>query len=66
MSRVSIDPSAKLHHQLAEIADRRGIGMEECLLNALKAYAEQEADVYKTDLCAVDNLERAFFLSVAE
>lgn len=66
MSSISVSLNDALKAKLARIACKSGRSVEECVALALRDYVENYEDVYKTDLCAVDNLERSFFLSVGE
>lgn len=66
MAKLSVSVSAELNRKIAAIADKSGRSVEECVALALRDYIENYEDVYKTDLCSVDNLERAFFLSIGE
>ncbi len=66
MSRISVSIDDQLNAKLALIARKSGKSVEECAALALRDYVENYEDVYKTDLCAVDNLERSFFLSIGE
>lgn len=66
MSSISVSLNDALKAKLARIAEKSGKSVEECVALALRDYVENYEDVYKTDLCAVDNLERSFFLSIGE
>lgn len=66
MSNISVSISDSLNAKLALIAQKSGKTVDECAALALRDYIENYEDVYKTDLCAVDNLERSFFLSIGE
>lgn len=66
MSNISVSLNDALKAKLARIAEKSGKPVEECVALALRDYVENYEDVYKTDLCAVDNLERSFFLSIGE
>lgn len=66
MSTISVSIDDKLNAKLALIARKSGKSAEECAAQALRDYVENYEDVYKTDICAVDNLERSFFLSIGE
>ncbi|MBS4772793.1 MAG: hypothetical protein KHX55_00775 [Proteobacteria bacterium] len=66
MSNISVSISDGLNAKLALIAQKSGKTVDECVALALRDYIENYEDVYKTDLCAVDNLERSFFLSIGE
>lgn len=66
MSNISVSISDGLNAKLALIAQKSGKTVDECIALALRDYIENYEDVYKTDLCAVDNLERSFFLSIGE
>lgn len=66
MSNISVSLSEDLKQKIAAIAAKSGRSVDECVMLALRDYVENYEDVYKTDLCAVDNLERSFFLSIGE
>ena len=66
MAGFSISLSDELQKKLSLISEKSGRSMDECVVSALREYVENYEDVYKTDLCAVDNLERSFFLFVGE
>ena len=66
MSSISVSLNDALKAKLARIAEKSGKSVEECVALALRDYVENYEDFYKTDLCAVDNLERSFFLSIGE
>lgn len=66
MSSISVSLNDALKAKLARIAEKSGKSVEEYVALALRDYVENYEDVYKTDLCAVDNLERSFFLSIGE
>lgn len=66
MSSISVSLNDAQKAKLARIAEKSGKSVEECVALALRDYVENYEDVYKTDLCAVDNLERSFFLSIGE
>lgn len=66
MTAISVSINNDLHKKLAKIACKSGRSLEDCLVLALQNYVEEYEDVYKTDLCAVDNLERSFFLAIGE
>lgn len=66
MSSISVSLNDALKAKLVRIAEKSGKSVEECVALALRDYVENYEDVYKTDLCAVDNLERSFFLSIGE
>lgn len=66
MSEISIKINAELHKKIAKIAEKNGQSLNDCVTKALAAYVDEYEDVYKTDICAVDNLERSFFLSIGE
>lgn len=66
MSNITFCVSDSLNQKLAQIAKKSGRSVDECVELALRDYVENYEDVYKTDLCAVDNLERSFFLSIGE
>lgn len=66
MSSISVSINDGLNAKLTLIARKSGKSVDECIAAALRDYVENYEDVYKTDLCAVDNLERSFFLSIGE
>ncbi len=66
MSRITFEISEQLHQKLAAAAAKSGRSLAEVAEQAVADYIENDEDVYKTDLCTVDNLERAFFLSIGE
>ncbi len=66
MSRITFEISEQLHQKLAAVAAKSGRSLAEVAEQAVADYIENYEDVYKTDLCTVDNLERAFFLSIGE
>ena len=66
MSNVSISINAELQSKLSKIAQKSGRSVDDCIALALQEYVANYEDFYQTDLCAVDNLERSFFLSVGE
>lgn len=66
MAEISISLNADLQKKLAKLAKKNGLSFDDLVAKALSTYVEEYEDVYKTDLCAVDNLERSFFLSIGE
>lgn len=66
MSRISVSLSEELNQKISAIAAKSGKTLDDCVALALRDYIDNYEDVYKTDLCSVDNLERAFFLSIGE
>lgn len=66
MSNISVSLSEDLKQKIAAIAAKSGRSFDDCVMLALRDYVENYEDVYKTDLCSVDNLERSFFLSIGE
>lgn len=66
MTDVSVSINADLQKKIAKIAKKNGQSFDELVVKALAQYVEDYEDVYKTDVCAVDNLERSFFLSIGE
>lgn len=66
MTKLSVSVPAEINRKIAAIAEKSGRSVEECVALALRDYIENYEDVYRTDLCTVDNLERAFFLSIGE
>ena len=66
MSKISVNMSEELQSRLTAIATRTHRSFEECIELALREYADNYDDFYKTDFCSVDNAERAFFFAAAE
>ena len=66
MRQISVNISDELQNKIAQIAKKSHRSFDDCVALALNEYAENFEDFYKTDLCSVDKLERAFFLSVGE
>ena len=66
MHQISVSLPDDLQNKISKIAAKSGKSLDECVAIALRDYVENYEDVYKTDLCAVDNLERSFFLSIGE
>ena len=66
MSSVTIKISDELQAKLTKIAHQIHCSFDDCIDYALREYAENYSDYYKTELCAVNNSERAFFFSAAE
>lgn len=66
MTEISISLNADLKKKITKIARKNGQSVDEVITKALASYVEEYEDVYKTDICAVDNLERSFFLSIGE
>ncbi len=66
MSRISVSVTDELQQKIADIAARSGRSLDDCIALALRDYVENYEDVYKTDRCTVNNLERSFFLSIGE
>lgn len=66
MSRISVSVTDELQQKIADIAARSGRSLDDCIALALRDYVENYEDVYKTDRCMVNNLERSFFLSIGE
>ncbi len=66
MTEISVTINEDLRKKIAKIAEKNGQNLNDCVAKALAAYVEEYEDVYKTDICAVDNLERSFFLSIGE
>ena len=66
MSKISVNMSEELQSRLTAIATRTHRSFEECVELALREYADNYDDFYKTDFCSVDNAERAFFFVAAE
>lgn len=66
MTDISVSLSADLYKKLQTLSAKSGQSVEDCLELAVAEYIENYEDTYKTDLNSVSNLERSFFLSVAE
>lgn len=66
MTTISVSINADLQKKIAKIAKKNGQSLDDCIAKALSHYVDEYEDVYKTDICAVDNLERSFFLSIGE
>ena len=66
MHQISVSLPDDLQNKISKIAAKSGKSLDECVAIALRDYVENYEDVYKTDICAVDNLERSFFLSIGE
>jgi len=66
MVEISVTIDKNMHKKIANIAEKSGQSLNDCILNALGCYIDEYEDVYKTDMCSVDNLERSFFLSIGE
>lgn len=66
MSNISVSINEDLQKRIAKIAKKSGRSVEECVAVALSEYIDNYEGFYKTDICAMDNLERSFFLSIAE
>ena len=66
MTNISVNISSELNKKIALIAQKSGLNLDECVALALSEYIENYEDVYKTDICSVDNLERSFFLAIGE
>ena len=66
MRQISVSLPDDLQNKISKIAAKSGKSLDECVALALRDYVENYEDVYKTDICAVDNLERSFFLSIGE
>ena len=66
MTNISFNISSDLNKKLALIAEKSGLNLDECISLALSEYIDNYEDVYKADVCSVDNLERSFFLSIGE
>lgn len=66
MRQFSIAISEDLRRKITVLAKQKKQSVEDCINQALYEYIETSQDNYKTDLCAVDNLERSFFLSIGE
>ncbi len=66
MSKLAVNVNDELKYKIEKIAQKSGRSLDDCVAIALRNYVEEYEDVYRTDLCAVDNLERSFFLSIGE
>lgn len=66
MRKISVMVNDDLQNKIEKIAKKSGRSVDDCVALALRDYIENYEDIYKTDLCAVDNLERSFFLSIGE
>lgn len=66
MTDISVSINADLEKKAAKIAKKNGLSLDELMAKALAQYVEDYEDVYKTDICSVNNLERSFFLSIGE
>ncbi len=66
MRKISVMVNDDLQNKIEKIAQKSGRSVDDCVALALRDYIENYEDIYKTDLCAVDNLERSFFLSIGE
>lgn len=66
MSNISVSLDKNLYGKLARLAAKSGRPVEDCLELAVAEYVENYEDAYRTDLNAVDSLERSFFLAVGE
>lgn len=66
MTDISVSLSADLYKKLQTLSAKSSQSVEDCLELAVAEYIENYEDTYKTDLNSVSNLERSFFLSVAE
>lgn len=66
MSNISVSLDKNLYGKLAELAAKSGRSAEDCLELAVSEYIENYEDSYRTDLNAVDSLERSFFFAAAE
>ncbi len=66
MTNISIKLSEDLLKKMALLAEKNNQSINDIALEALSSYVNECEDIHQTDLCAVDNLERSFFLSIAE
>ena len=66
MRKISVMVNDDLQNKIEKFAQKSGRSVDDCVALALRDYIENYEDIYKTDLCAVDNLERSFFLSIGE
>ena len=66
MRKISVMVNDDLQNKIEKNKKKSGRSVDDCVALALRDYIENYEDIYKTDLCAVDNLERSFFLSIGE
>ncbi len=66
MRKLSVSVNDELQYKIEKIAQKSGRSLDECVAIALHNYVDEYEDIYRTDLCSVDNLERSFFLSIGE
>lgn len=66
MRKLSVSVNDELQYKIEKIAQKSGRSLDECVAMALRAYVDEYEDIYRTDLCSVDNIERSFFLSIGE
>ena len=66
MSNISVSLDKNLYGKLTELAAQSGRSVTDCLELAVAEYVENYEDAYRTDLNAVDSVERSFFFAVAE
>lgn len=66
MSNISISLSADLQNKMNKIAQKSGRTFDDCVTSALCEYIDNYESFYGSDICAVDKLERSFFLSIGE
>ena len=66
MRKLSVSVNDELQYKIEKIAQKSGRSLDECVARALRAYVDEYEDIYRTDLCSVDNIERSFFLSIGE
>jgi len=66
MSEISINISKELQSKIIKVANTTHRTFDECVELALREYADNYDDFYKTDFCSVDNAEKAFFFAAAE
>lgn len=66
MSNVSVSLSTDLQNKIRKIAQKSGQTFDDCIALALREYADNYESFYNSDICAVDKLERSFFLSIGE
>lgn len=66
MSNISVSLSTDLQNKIRKIAQKSGQTFDDCVALALREYADNYESFYSSDICAVDKLERSFFLSIGE
>ncbi|MBE6449003.1 MAG: hypothetical protein E7018_06905 [Alphaproteobacteria bacterium] len=66
MRKIAVTINDELAHKINLIAQKSGRSLDECVASAIRGYVDEYEDIYRTDLCAIDNIERSFFLSIGE